>query len=415
MHKDKIFGLGLGRTGTKSPTAALEILGYRCLHWAPDKATAAEVLTGAKVSRIAEHRDAVIDTILPLLHYKEYAERFPNAKFILTSRDTTAWLRSMRRHMIRVRSPDTRNYSGHLYGSLLLGGWSTGRLGDQKLSDAFKTHNDAVRAFFAHLPHRFLEMDISRGIGWDRLCPFLDSEIPDMAFPNERKPPNRLEVYNTCLSRDRLALVTVILPRMELDHLLDWVWWHYAHGVRHVWVVCDSPDIFDIELAQSGGCCWNKKPWANFNLGLSDEEARARIDQIAACCESRMPYLNIRVMDLSDFTHQPSEYIEKRQLIVAGKVAAMAEGLVDWVGFIDVDELLFEDAIDKLSHLGSAQPEVNTVRMMRQCLMGNRFQNGKAIKYGDITESWGVIPDDSYTFRRNGKSFVRPGRGTWVA
>lgn len=415
MHDDKIFGVGLGRTGTKSLTAALEILGYRCLHWAPDKATAAEVLTGAKVSRIAEHRDAIIDTILPLLHYQEYAQRFPNAKFILTTREVATWLPSMRRHMIHMRSPDSRNYSAHLYGSLLLNRWATGSIGDQRLSDAFVTHNGNVRVFFADMPDRFLELDISSGEGWDKLCPFLGVGIPDVPFPNERKPPNRLEVYNTCLPRDRLALVTMILPRMELDHLQEWVWWHYVHGVRHIWVICDRPDIFDAELDQSGGRCWNKKPWANFNVHLSDEQTRAKIDEIAACCELRMPYLNVRVLDISDFSHQPIEYIEHRQLLVADKVSAMAEGLADWVGFIDVDELLFEDVIDRLSFLGTTQPEINTVRMMRQCLMENRFQNGKAIKYSDITNSWGVIPDDSYIFRGNGKSFVRPGRGKWVS
>ena len=65
--KNKIFGLGIGRTATKSLTSALSILGYDCLHWAPDLATALEVTSGSKVSRITEQKDAIIDTILPLL------------------------------------------------------------------------------------------------------------------------------------------------------------------------------------------------------------------------------------------------------------------------------------------------------------------------------------------------------------
>ena len=117
MTNDKIFGLGIGRTATKSLTAALEILGYNSLHWAPDQATATEVISGAKVSRITEQRDAIIDTILPLIHYREYAMRFPTSKFILTSREPESWLQSMRRHMIRMTSFDPTNYPAQLDGS----------------------------------------------------------------------------------------------------------------------------------------------------------------------------------------------------------------------------------------------------------------------------------------------------------
>ena len=95
------------------------------------------------------------------------------------------------------------------------------------------------------------------------------------------------------------------------------------------------------------------------------------------------------------------------------RISDMAEGLVDWVGFIDVDELLAQWSIDQLDNIRQEKPKVSTIRMMRQRLMGNRFCGKKTIKFSDITESWGVIPDKSYKHRGNGKSFVRPGRGRW--
>lgn len=415
MSMEKVFGIGIGRTATKSLTAALEILGYDCLHWAPDQTTAVEVITGARVSRIVEQKDAVIDTILPLLHYREYAERFPEAKFILTIRDNESWLQSMRRHMIQMRITDVMNYSAELYGSLVLNGWSVGKIGDQQLIDAFLSHNHAVREFFSDKPGRCLEMDIVNGDGWDKLCPFLMKRVPKMVFPDQKKPDNTSGVYNTGTKRNVLALATMVLPRMELSHLEEWIKWHYLIGVRNIWIVCDNPEISDIALGQIGDRVWKKKPWANYSLHLTDAEAREKIDEIVRECELKMPYLNVRVYDIADFSHSPNKDIVERQIVVANKVSAMAENLVDWVGFVDVDELLAPDVLEQLDSITSSAPDVATIRMMRQRLMGNRFVEGHPVKFSDITESWGVIPDERYVGRGNGKSFVRPGRGKWLS
>ncbi len=415
MCEEKIFGLGIGRTATKSLTAALEILGYNCLHWASDRTTFAEVVTGARVSRIAEQRNAIVDTILPLLHYREYAKRFPHAKFILTTRDEHSWLRSMRRHLMKMRTPDSNNHSAQLYGSLILGGWDVGQMGDQQLIRAFKEHNQVVRDFFSAMPGRFLEIDIVGGDSWGKLCAFLGKAVPNVPFPEEQKYADRPEVYNASPQSDTLAVATMILPRMEIHHLEEWIWWHYLCGVRHIWIVCDRPQVYDSALSQIGGNKWNKKPWAHFSPDKSDKQVRSRIEEIVRGCEQCMPYLNVRVLEISDFSHTLSDDIAERQVVVADKVSVMAEGLVEWMGFIDVDELLFENVIEQLRVIQETQPDVATVRMMRQHLMGNRFQNGEPIKFSDIIESWGVIPDQHYKHRGNGKSFVRPGHGKWLS
>jgi hypothetical protein len=179
--------------------------------------------------------------------------------------------------------------------------------------------------------------------------------------------------------------------------------------------VCDNPNVEDIALDQIGGKAWGKKPWANFRLDLSDKEIREKINKIIRKCELSMPYLNVRLLEISDFSHYLSQDIAKRQVVVADKVSAMAEGLVDWVGFIDIDELLSRESVGQLDYMVREKSSVSTIRMMRQRLMGNRFIEGKAIKFSEITEGWGVIPDESYTYRGNGKSFVRPGRGRWMS
>lgn len=415
MNEKKIFGIGFGRTGTKSLTEALRILGYNCLHWAPDRTTVAEVITGAKVSRIVRQRDAVIDTILPLLHYREYALRFPEAKFILTVRDTESWLQSIKRHMIQMRTRDEGNFSANLYGSLVLKGWNTGEMGDQQLVDAFLSHNQSVRDFFLKKPNCLLEMDIVAGDGWEKLCPFLGKPDPNRMFPDQKYPMYESDVYNVSIGRDTLAVATMILPRMELNHLGEWIKWHYLIGVYNIWVVCDNPEISDIALGQIGERTWKKKPWADYNLKLSDEEVRRRINEIVNWCELSMPYLNVRVYNIADFSHSLSRDIATRQVLVANKISAMAEHLVDWFGFLDIDELLAPDVIKRLDALILDDPEIVTLRMMRQRLMGNRFAEGLSVKFSEITESWGVIPDESYAYRGNGKSFVRPNRGKWIS
>lgn len=415
MNLKKIFGIGIGRTATKSLTAALEILGYNCVHWMPDRATALEVVTGAKVSRIVEQKEAVIDMILPLIYYREYVDRFPDAKFILTTRETESWLRSMKRHMIRMRTPDPTNFSAEPYGSLILKSWTTGMDGDQQLVNAFLSHNQSVRDFFAGRDAHFLEMNIIDGDGWKKLCPFLGVVEPNVPFPDQKYPMCESTTYNINTKRNTLALATMILPRMEIDHLEEWIKWHYLIGVRDIWIVCDNPEIADIALGQIGDRVWNKKPWANYNLHLTDEEARIKIDEIVKGCELKMPYLNIRVHNITDFSHSLSQDIAGRQVVAVNKISAMVEHLVDWVGFVDIDELLAPDVIERLDSITRDYPETATIRMMRQRLMGNRFAKGRPIKFSEITESWGIIPDESYTYRGNGKSFVQPGRGKWLS
>ncbi len=331
---DKIFGIGIGRTASKSLAYALEILGYNTFHCAPDEATTAEVLSGAKISRITEKREAIIDTILPLLHYQEYAIRFPNAKFILTTRDTKSWLQSMRRHMMHMRLVYPTNYSTHLYGSLILKGWTTGATGDQKLLNTFYQHNQTVRDFFSDKPGRLLEMDIANGDGWEKLCPFLGKEIPACNFPTVNSMPKNTSTFgcgDAIIEKDKLALATMITPAYKIDHLHEWIQWHYQLGVRHFWIVCDSP----------AGNMHDK----------AVDSIHQKIEDIIPKCELTMPYINLRVNDFADFSSASVESQKQRQNIVAHNVAKIAEELVQWFALIDIDEMLYMDVIDRLEQI----------------------------------------------------------------
>ena len=97
----KILGVGLGRTGTKSLTQALRTLGFTTLH--NDRTRLNEVIDGrdpAPDFRIYDDVDAVTD--LPSAYFfRELLEAYPDARAILTERDTDSWARSYAQHIQR--------------------------------------------------------------------------------------------------------------------------------------------------------------------------------------------------------------------------------------------------------------------------------------------------------------------------
>ncbi|MFC1452265.1 sulfotransferase [Verrucomicrobiota bacterium] len=86
-----MFGIGLGRTGTKSLTEALEQLGFRTKH-CPRFFLDDEARPCIDWADFDSH-DALTDEGVALV-YQEADRRYPGSKFILTMRDPEDWLRS---------------------------------------------------------------------------------------------------------------------------------------------------------------------------------------------------------------------------------------------------------------------------------------------------------------------------------
>jgi hypothetical protein len=84
------------RTGTGSMAAALEMLGYRTYHFCASLVQLDPTGGGNhKVDcRFADAFDAHTG-MAPSLVYKELAARYPDAKFVLTTRDACEWGRAM--------------------------------------------------------------------------------------------------------------------------------------------------------------------------------------------------------------------------------------------------------------------------------------------------------------------------------
>ena len=55
---------------------------------------------------------------------------------------------------------------------------------EQVFRDRYERHNADVREHFRDRTDQLIEIDITRGEGWEKLCPFLSMPIPGTPFPH---------------------------------------------------------------------------------------------------------------------------------------------------------------------------------------------------------------------------------------
>ena len=174
MEKNKVFNIGLWKTGTKTFGQAIRMLGYR-VHdefWPIEVGLDGDPVSAEKAIKIhkviVEH-DAFSDS--PWLNiYKQLYAWYPDAKFVLTVR----------------ASGEARAASEYFHAR---------REGDvvediptsQVFVDQYEKHNEEVKAFFKDKPNQLLEMCFEQGDGWNKLCRFLNVFPPNVPFPHENK------------------------------------------------------------------------------------------------------------------------------------------------------------------------------------------------------------------------------------
>ncbi|MGE0790477.1 MAG: sulfotransferase family protein [Sandaracinaceae bacterium] len=184
-----VFGLGLSRTGTRSLTAALHVLGVDTVHYPIDADSFRAMATGKLDFQLMESFDGITD-IATVPYYPDLAERYPDAKFILTHRDEDAWLRSCELHW-SGRDPfqetSSEGQTNHMLVRRLLRAavYGTYEFEPERFRRVYRKHLADVRRFFADQPGRLLELDIVSGAGWEPLCRFLDRPTPDQPFPHK--------------------------------------------------------------------------------------------------------------------------------------------------------------------------------------------------------------------------------------
>ena len=177
--REKVFGIGLSRTGTTSLTEALRALGYKTVH-CPLSIVA---FNGSELklnTAIVEQFDAFTDSPVARV-YRELDQAYPGSKFILTTRPLDKWMGSMRRMRASFTLlsvlPKVRQLARDL---------GTASFGDERaLANGFLNHNRSVREYFGRrIGKDLLVLDVSATDAWERLSGFLGHKAAERAFPH---------------------------------------------------------------------------------------------------------------------------------------------------------------------------------------------------------------------------------------
>ena len=201
FNAEKVFGIGLSRTGTSSLNEALKVLGYGAVHW----------INPITRDLIDQQDLFVFDafTDICISHNFEWLyHTYPNAKFILTTRPMKSWARSVERHYLEqhdcngprgLTTASAKNRFRTRAGQMeanLYGAHDT-------WEEAHSTFSDRVENFFHDKPRgRLLKLAITEGQGYETLCPFLGHPVPQTAFPAVNRSRTRLEEADGYNSRN---------------------------------------------------------------------------------------------------------------------------------------------------------------------------------------------------------------------
>ena len=184
----KVFCIGLSKTATSSLDSALKMLGLQTLHW-----------TNPYTKALIADRDLVLfdgfSDIGISWQFERLYDRFPNARFIYTTRPLEGWVRSITSHYERVhgvREPKALRQPGFQQRFQGAAGQAEMNLygGHDSWEACYREFDRRVRRFFADKPaDTFLELAICEGEGWDKLCGFLGVPVPAVPFPVANSAP----------------------------------------------------------------------------------------------------------------------------------------------------------------------------------------------------------------------------------
>eukprot|EP01090_Pellita_catalonica_P018599 TRINITY_DN605_c0_g3_i1.p1 TRINITY_DN605_c0_g3~~TRINITY_DN605_c0_g3_i1.p1 ORF type:complete len:244 (+),score=27.62 TRINITY_DN605_c0_g3_i1:94-825(+) len=234
----KVIGAGFGRTGTASLQAALDILGFRCYHMTENakngdshlwleawdcKRQKKDFDWNRMFGREDNKYHATVDW--PSCDfYLEQLKQYPNAKVILTVRNSERWYASCSQtifciqrfqqlitRIMQMIKPNLRDFS-KLYHTIMDHNFD-GKLNDKELCiKHFKQNTEQVKA--AVDEKQLLVFEVKQG--WEPLCKFLGVEIPDQPFPHVnsteefRKKVRSLEIINNILFYGLIAILILI-------------------------------------------------------------------------------------------------------------------------------------------------------------------------------------------------------------
>ncbi len=195
----KLIGAGFPRTGTMSLKRAIEELGfgpcYHMIDFVRDNSTIDfweekfRKENNDWNSLLNEHQ-SIVD-FPGSLFYKELMTCYPEAKVVLTVRDSNSWYESVRSTVISTakgssndeisKAEKQRNENFIRMRQLIWGEVFEGRQNDKAyMIGRYEQHNAEVREMVPS--EKLLEYNVKEG--WDPLASFLEVEPPTISFPH---------------------------------------------------------------------------------------------------------------------------------------------------------------------------------------------------------------------------------------
>jgi len=203
MTRQKVFCVGLGKTGTTSVKESLRILGYRTIRLPLDWKGITDF-------------DAALPGVSAAL-YADLDAGFPGSKFILTVRDVDGWLKSIERDMgrkkdvQRARSEERERLLTLLYGTTVFD--------SETFRQAYHAHVDRVQTYFRDRPDDLLVLNVTTQAGWEPLCSFLGVAVPETPFPNINKAAELDELLLRLLHVTRDIEATGLISKYSREYL----------------------------------------------------------------------------------------------------------------------------------------------------------------------------------------------------
>jgi hypothetical protein len=209
---NKVFGIGLPKTGTTSLNAALNHLGFNSIHNPLDLRRQAHE---GQYRFDRDDWDAL--TNFGEHFYPQLDEAYPGSKFILTVRNEEEWAESWKRQIadtdgepkssIITKSNWYRPGAWYLLARKALAGerelrsslketrieiFGTYKFNHNRCRYVYRKHKEGVMSYFSDRKEDILVIDICGGVGWGKLCEFLGFEgEPSKKFPHEVPPDTK--------------------------------------------------------------------------------------------------------------------------------------------------------------------------------------------------------------------------------
>lgn len=197
----------------------------------------------------------------------------------------------------------------------------------------------------------------------------------------------------------RIGIVAIFLPRMELDHLREWIEYHLRIGVARIFLYNNGHLSVDPAFGQDreASRVWQKKPEANFHLEVSDPEIDDRVRAIVSEFASTVACTAWPTGD-----GHGADFMKCQKSAVNCELRRQElEREVEWLAHLDLDELLVSGR-DLGETLAGVSPQFGAIRL-KQRLFESRWADGVSVPYSQLTKSYG-------TFNFNHKLIVRVGR-----